>query len=773
MLTAALPSPAIPRACVPPHAHYPFCNASLPLERRLDDLLSRLTLDEKPSLLIARNSPKGNISRLGIPEYDWGGNCIHGVQSRCAPDGRCPTTFPNPNALGATFNRSVWAAMGGVIGLELRALWLQNVGEDHASNLPHIGLDCWSPNIGIVRDPRWGRNLETPSEDPLVCGSFGEEVTKALQQSPLDGRYVQAVATLKHFDANSLEGNWGPHGTLTRHTFDAKISAYDLAETYLPAFRQAVERGGALGVMCSYNAVNGVPSCANEWLLGTKLRAEWNFSGYVTSDSGAVVDVLRSHHFTSNWTQTVSATLRAGCDVESAPWPPAHPYGTGGPYEEYAPAAVRSGELPQAALDLAVRRTLRLRFRLGLFDPTDDQPLWHVPPEAVGAEAHLRAARDATAQAFVLLRNGGEAAAVLPLAARAGRVAVVGPHANARAALLGNYLGQVCADAIDSVDCVQSPAEAIGALNGASLTSNASGCAVNSTDTRGLAAALAAAAAADAIVFVGGLDVTSVEREGKDRADVGLPGVQPQLLRSLLALRKPTAAVLLHGGVPTLPADLLASPHLALVSAGYPGAHGAAALAAALFDAADTPPADRWGKLPVTWYSEAGWAAAAFEMTSFDMSAAPGRTHRYYSGVPQWPFGFGLTYARTRLAAAPAGGGVAARVANLDARRRTDEVVFLFVAAAEGTVPRGAPASALRRSLADFERLGPIMPGATVEHVFTPKPSMVAMHDAEGQPTLYSGMYDFILSTGDPDSEIRFRYKCDSSSCQLADKAVS
>ena len=193
--TMASPTPTIPRACAPPHDTYDFCDPKLPLQARIDDLLSLLTLEEKPTLLIARNSPRGNVSRLGVPEYDWGGNCIHGVQSRCADDGRCPTSFPNPNSLGASFNRSVWRSMGEVIGVELRSLWLQGVGENHASDLPHIGLDCWSPNIGIVRDPRWGRNLETPSEDPTLCGGFGVEVTKGLQESKSDHRFVQAVVS--------------------------------------------------------------------------------------------------------------------------------------------------------------------------------------------------------------------------------------------------------------------------------------------------------------------------------------------------------------------------------------------------------------------------------------------------------------------------------------------------------------------------------------------------------------------------------------------------
>ena len=245
----------IPRACIPPHDKYAFCDSSLPMPHRVDDLIQRLTLDEKPFLLVARESPLGSIPRLGIPEYDWGGNCIHGVQSRCGygSDGseRCPTSFPDPNFLGATFNTSVWRRMGEVIGTELRSLWLHGIGENHApTELPHIGLDCWSPNVGINRDPRWGRNMEVPGEDPLLNGMFGEQYAKGMQNGS-DPRFLQGIATLKHFDANSLEGDWPgpesmcPGGTCTRHTIDVNISAYDLASTYLPAFRRAVVEGGA------------------------------------------------------------------------------------------------------------------------------------------------------------------------------------------------------------------------------------------------------------------------------------------------------------------------------------------------------------------------------------------------------------------------------------------------------------------------------------------------------------------------------------------------
>lgn len=170
-------SPIIPRACdTEEHKKFKFCNVSLSLDERIYDLINQLKLDEKPYLLTARASPLGNIDRLGVPEYDWGGNCVHGVQSRCGGSKftMCPTSFPNPNGLGATFNKSVWQGMGNTIGVELRALWLLNAGENRAENLPHIGLDCWSPNINLVRDPRWGRNLETPGEDPLVNGLFAK-----------------------------------------------------------------------------------------------------------------------------------------------------------------------------------------------------------------------------------------------------------------------------------------------------------------------------------------------------------------------------------------------------------------------------------------------------------------------------------------------------------------------------------------------------------------------------------------------------------------------
>jgi beta-D-xylosidase 4 len=364
------------RACRPDDpntATYDFCNTKLPMDKRIDDLVSRLKWEEKAPLLTARESPSGNVSRLNLPEYDWGANCIHGVQSRCGA--RCPTSFPNPNHQGAAWNRSLWQEMASVTGVELRALWLADLGENHVDNLPHLGLDCWSPNINIVRDPRWGRTLETPGEDPFLNGQYGAWHTRGLQEGE-DKRYLQAVVTLKHWDAYSLEDDGDRKKGITRHTFDAKVSKHDLADTYFPAFKNAVREGKAKGVMCSYNAVNGVPSCANNFLLEDVLRGAWNFSGYVTSDSGAVEDIYKQHHY-QNMTaaEGVAAAVKAGCDIDSSLDHGSHD--SGSPYTWSLTDAKDQGLVTEDDVDALLRRSLKMRFELGLMDPIEGQPYWH------------------------------------------------------------------------------------------------------------------------------------------------------------------------------------------------------------------------------------------------------------------------------------------------------------------------------------------------------------------------------------------------------------
>lgn len=790
----------INKACEPPHASYGFCNASLPIAERVDDLIGRLTLEEKPFLLVARESPKGNISRLGLPEYDWGGNCIHGVQSRCAADdqgrvgyGVCATSFPDPNALGSTWNRSVWKNMASVIGVELRAMWRAGVGENHESNLPHIGLDCWSPNVGINRDPRWGRNMELPGEDPYLNGQFGAEYSKGMQNAPaaFASSAVLAIPTLKHFDANSLEGHWSPHYdpatdptdaqcdpahkvdtsvcNLTRHSIDVSISQYDLASSYLPAFRASVVEGGALGVMCSYNAINGVPSCANEWLLTKKLREDWNFSGYVTGDSGAVRDVMSPHNFTTNSTTTVAATVAAGCDVQSAPWPKDHPWGTDGWYISDIPLAVRSGLLKEAQVDVALRHALGLRFRLGLFDSADAEPLWNVPLSAVHTTESVASSIDATEQALVLLRNpaprGAAATPTLPFT-KGGKLAVLGPLADGphtKETMIGNYFGQICPGPSKPVpgsssipsstanfDCVETPYEALTEVNAGGTTATAAGCGISTANSTLFAAAVSAASDADVVVLCVGLD-GSIEGESRDRHTMVLPAPQLALVDAVLALGKPTAIVLMNGGIVELD-DLLAQP-LAILSAGYPGVYGAGAIARALFGESN-----RFGKTSVTQYDKS--FAEQFSMLSFDMTASPGRTHRFFTGAPLIPFGFGLSYTTFALAwsgtaalapplqlAAGASVSLDVKVANTG-KRDGDEVVQCYFAPAAGTLPTSLTANKLRRQLFAFDRLA-VAVGATATFSVALTQESLAMHDNDGNSVVYPGTYAITCSNGD------------------------
>ena len=259
-VTTAISVPAtnvtfVTRACQPPYDSFPFCNTSLSIASRVADLISRLLPEEIPPQLTARHGQPSqvmagdNITRLGIPEYDWGCNAQHGVQSNCLTDAdgviRCPTSFPNSVNYGSVWNMSLVREMGAIIGQELRALWLGGSREYNGDPPPHLGLDTWSPNINLARDPRWGRSMEVPGEDPLINGRYGAAYTLGMQNGE-DGRYLRAITTLKHWDAYSLENSDG----FTRYNFNAVVSNFTLADTYFPAFKASIVEGGAKGVMC-------------------------------------------------------------------------------------------------------------------------------------------------------------------------------------------------------------------------------------------------------------------------------------------------------------------------------------------------------------------------------------------------------------------------------------------------------------------------------------------------------------------------------------------
>ena len=736
------------RACLPGVTdHYPFCNTSLSITERVNNLISLLKPEEMPTLLTAREGgggspgPPGNITRIGLPEYDWGVNCIHGVQTTCNKNTKgevvCPTSFPNPNALGAMFNRTMFREIGAIIGLELRALWLQGATEASSwSGRPHAGLDCWSPNININRDPRWGRNQEVASEDPYMNGIFGTEYTKGLQNGQ-DDRYVQAVVTLKHWDAYSLEDSGG----FTRHNFDAIISNFTFADTYFPAFKETVQQGNALGVMCSYNSVNGVPTCANSF-LNSVLRKEWGFQGYITSDTGAVADIYKEHKYRKDGKGATCAALKdGGCDINS-----------GAVYSENLLNAVNDPAEPCSMDDvkLALQRTLGLRFKLGLFDPIEDQPYWNISMDVVSSSRHLETNRLATKESMILLQNNEKMG--LPFD-KGKTIAIVGPHTNASAALVGNYLGQVCKS--NDLSCVETPFQAISRMNydkdgkrGNILSSL--GCSVKGNISGGVDHAVNVAKQADYIVLMLGID-QSVEGESHDRTSIDLPIQQHKLAAAILALGKPSVVVLINGGMVAIAEEKESAP--AILETFYPGFFGSDAIASTIFGENE----HLGGKLPITMYHKEYINDVHMTDMSFrPHNDSPGRSYRYYTGEAIFPAFTGISLTTFDITSLDHTNDIVVfqagdrnvsmtcsiKVTN-NGTRTGDEVVFMFASSKDSSV-------AIRR-LVGFDRVH-LAPGESKVVTFSIDIETVQVTDVEtGDIVSVPGEYQVSFSTGGED----------------------
>lgn len=387
---------------------FPFLNPDLPLATRVDDLIARLTPGEKIAQL-GMDTPA--VPRLGIPAYQWWNEALHGV----ARNG-VATVFPQAIALAATWDPQLHHQIAAAIATEARAKYHAALRAQGGTQI-YQGLTFWSPNINIFRDPRWGRGQETYGECPFLTGRFAVAFCRGLQGG--DPHHLKTVATLKHFAVHS-----GPEAL--RHTFDARPTARDLWETYLPAFEAGVREGEARSVMSVYNAIDGVPGPVNRRLLTGILRERWGFTGAVVGDVDCVHDVHAHHHYTRDAAESAALALRAGNDLCS-----------GATYAALD-AALARGLCTGADLDAALRRLLRLRFALGQFDPAARVSHAGIPPEAVGNPAHDALALEAARRSLVLLKNDG----ALPLVpARLRTVALLGPVADDQAALLGNYAG--------------------------------------------------------------------------------------------------------------------------------------------------------------------------------------------------------------------------------------------------------------------------------------------------------------------------------------------
>ncbi|MGA8429081.1 MAG: glycoside hydrolase family 3 C-terminal domain-containing protein [Candidatus Sulfotelmatobacter sp.] len=392
-----------------------YLDPSQPTERRVEDLISRMTLEEKASQLV--NQARA-IPRLQVPGYDWWSEALHGV----ARAGTA-TVFPEPVGLAATFDDPLIHEMAIVVGTEARAKHNQAVRAGRRDIME--GLDFWSPNINIFRDPRWGRGQETYGEDPFLTGRMGAAFVTGMQGD--DPRYYRVIATAKHYAVHS-----GPE--TTRHMVDVQVSKHDMEDTYFPAFRKLVVDARVDSVMCAYNRINGEPACANTFLLQDTLRGAWKFNGYVVSDCDAVSDIFTGHHFTRSMAEAGAVSLKKGMDSECADF-----FTKARDNSDYVKFldAVKQGLLTENDIDVSLRRTFTARFKLGMFDPPEMVPYAQTPESEIDSQPHRDLALKIARESIVLLKNDG----TLPLGQQVGKIAVVGPLAESVDVLYGNYNG--------------------------------------------------------------------------------------------------------------------------------------------------------------------------------------------------------------------------------------------------------------------------------------------------------------------------------------------
>ncbi len=626
-------------------------------------LVSQMTLEEKVSQLTYQ-SPA--IDRLGIPAYNWWNEALHGV----ARSGTA-TSFPQAIGLAAMFDEDLLKRIADVIATEGRAKF--NESAKHNDRDIYKGITFWAPNINIFRDPRWGRGHETYGEDPYLTSRLGVAFVKGLQG---EGRFLKSAACAKHFAVHS-----GPEDL--RHEFDAIVSQKDLYETYLPAFEACVKEAQVEAVMGAYNRTNGEPCCGSFTLLRDILREKWQFDGHVVSDCWALKDFHMHHHVTATPEESAALALNAGCDLNC------------GNMYLFLLEAYYQGLVTEAQITTAAERLFETRFKLGLFEETEyDQ----IPYEKVECPEHIELAIEAARKSVVLLKNDG----ILPLnKEKINTLGVIGPNANSRLALKGNYYG-TSSRYITLLEGIQDIAgESIRVLY-------AKGCELERTQSStlhkeydGMAEAMTVAEHSDVIIVCLGLDET-IEGEERDegnvcgsgdKKDLELPQVQSLLLKKIVSLKKPTILCLQAGSAINL--SYGEENCNAVLQAWYPGARGGKAVAEILFGQCSPS-----GKLPVTFYRTLDNIP---EFTNYTMK---GRTYRYIKEEPLYPFGYGLTYGHVVCTSAELKGAivegkdflVSVGVENRS-NYKTEDVVQIYIKDEE------SPSAVPNHSLCAFRRV--------------------------------------------------------------------
>jgi beta-glucosidase len=584
-------------------------NVSLDFEARTSILVSKMTLEEKISQL-GNNAPA--IPRLGVLEYNWWNECLHGV----ARAGTA-TVFPQAIGMAATFNPNLINDVAVVISDEARAKHHEALRNNDYSQ--YKGLTFWSPNINIFRDPRWGRGHETYGEDPYLTGQIGTQFVKGLQGNDL--KYLKLVATAKHFAVHS-----GPESE--RHFFNANVNQRDLWETYLPAFKDLVVGANVYSVMGAYNRVNGESASASNYLLQEILRDKWGFNGYVVSDCGAINDIHANHKIVKTPEESAALGVITGCDLNC-----------GGIYQRYLQESVTLGLISEKEIDIAVYRLFLARMKLGMFDPAEIVSYAQIPFDINNSQKHDELSLKTAQSSMTLLKNNG----VLPIDInKINKIAVVGPNADNINALLGNYHGTPSSPVtfINGLnDYVGKRAEITYSIGVDLVKDGADGSNLLSDSI------IKDVKKADLAIFVGGLDATWEGEEmpgginvdgfyNGDRTRIEMPEIQQKAIKAMIDTGTPVVLVLMAGS--SIALSGLEKELDAILMAWYPGQRGGDATTSVLFG--DYNPG---GKLPVTFYSS---TSELPDFKDYNMQAGKGFTYRYYKGEALYPFGHGLSY---------------------------------------------------------------------------------------------------------------------------------
>eukprot|EP00026_Physarum_polycephalum_P000650 Phypoly_transcript_00651.p1 GENE.Phypoly_transcript_00651~~Phypoly_transcript_00651.p1 ORF type:complete len:873 (+),score=93.35 Phypoly_transcript_00651:1602-4220(+) len=705
----------------------PFCDTSRTIDERVDDLMARLTLEEKMGLMGCDtvNTPvddcscmTNGIERLGIPDYMQIVETNSAVASACVAPFVCATEFAAPANLAASFNRSIWYNKGQVISTEMRAF--NNLNWYRASTpYSFIGLLGFGPNINIVRDPRFGRNSELPSEDPFLSGSYASEYLQGMQQAT-ESKFLRMISGLKHYGCYSIEDD--------RMARNVNVSMFDLWDTYLPQFEMgfSAEYGNAQAVMCSYASVNGVPSCANDYLINQVVRGKWGRPDVlVATDCGAVGNMVNANFYAKNNADAAAKALNGGSDVNLGDmfFPPAANGGNGALVQ-----ALQLGLTNETFVNASAKRIITKRFITGQFDPTSMQPYTQIGVEAINSTASNAFNLDAILQGLILLKNQND---TLPFS-QGKKLAVVGPHVISQRDLFEDYKGDMeCYGGGDG--CVRTIGEVFSNFNGPNLTQVQIGVQLDSNDTSGIQAALDAVSWADQVVLCIGLGY-SLEHEGIDRPNTLLPGLQESFSLKVLSLGKPTVIVLINGGIVSI--DSLVEPAPAIIEAFYPSMRGAEALFMSIFGQAN-----RWGRLPVTIYPAS--FATQTDMYSFNMTLPPGRTYRYYTGTPLFDFGSGLSYTTFsyNASASNTANSTAIIIDYRNSGKMTGDDVFLVYHRVGDDVMKQVNHPVPFRSLVGFDRVGNVGVGEKGQlQIVIPRTSFYLTNNT-GDKVLYYGTH--------------------------------